>query len=297
MLFKDYKTYFLNKLTTLYDAAECESIFFIILEKRHSLKRIDLALQINLSLTESDLMAWNLILEQLKLEKPIQYILGETFFYDLKFDVDSNVLIPRSETEELVDFIIKDFKISNNLAVQQSNNLKVLDIGTGSGCIAIALAKNLKNANIFAIDVSEKALAVAQKNAVQNDVEVNFIHCNILKTNDLDFIEKTFNIQKFDIIVSNPPYVRNLETHEINKNVLENEPHLALFVADDDALIFYRKIANLAVNNLSENGVLYFEINQYLGQETVKLLQEIGFRNVELKQDIYGNDRMIKAKK
>ena len=297
MLFKDYKTYFLNKLTTLYDAAECESIFFIILEKRHSLKRIDLALQINLSLTESDLMAWNLILEQLKLEKPIQYILGETFFYDLKFDVDSNVLIPRSETEELVDFIIKDFKISNNLAVQQSNNLKVLDIGTGSGCIAIALAKNLKNANIFAIDVSEKALAVAQKNAVQNDVEVNFIHCNILKTNDLDFIEKTFNIQKFDIIVSNPPYVRNLEKHEINKNVLENEPHLALFVADDDALIFYRKIANLAVNNLSENGVLYFEINQYLGQETVKLLQEIGFRNVELKQDIYGNDRMIKAKK
>ena len=297
MLFKDYKTYFLNKLTTLYDAAECESIFFIILEKRHSLKRIDLALQINLSLTESDLMAWNLILEQLKLEKPIQYILGETFFYDLKFDVDSNVLIPRSETEELVDFIIKDFKISNNLAVQQSNNLKVLDIGTGSGCIAIALAKNLKNANIFAIDVSEKALAVAQKNAIQNDVEVNFIHCNILKTNDLDFIEKTFNIQKFDIIVSNPPYVRNLEKHEINKNVLENEPHLALFVADDDALIFYRKIANLAVNNLSENGVLYFEINQYLGQETVKLLQEIGFRNVELKQDIYGNDRMIKAKK
>lgn len=297
MLFKDYKTYFLNKLTTLYDAAECESIFFIILEKRHSLKRIDLALQTNLSLTESDLMAWNLILEQLKLEKPIQYILGETFFYDLKFDVDSNVLIPRSETEELVDFIIKDFKISNNLAVQQSNNLKVLDIGTGSGCIAIALAKNLKNANIFAIDVSEKALAVAQKNAVQNDVEVNFIHCNILKTNDLDFIEKTFNIQKFDIIVSNPPYVRNLEKHEINKNVLENEPHLALFVADDDALIFYRKIANLAVNNLSENGVLYFEINQYLGQETVKLLQEIGFRNVELKQDIYGNDRMIKAKK
>ena len=297
MLFKDYKTYFLNKLTTLYDAAECESIFFIILEKRHSLKRIDLALQINLSLTESDLMAWNLILEQLKLEKPIQYILGETFFYDLKFDVDSNVLIPRSETEELVDFIIKDFKISNNLAVQQSNNLKVLDIGTGSGCIAIALAKNLKNANIFAIDVSEKALAVAQKNAIQNDVEVNFIHCNILKINDLDFIEKTFNIQKFDIIVSNPPYVRNLEKHEINKNVLENEPHLALFVADDDALIFYRKIANLAVNNLSENGVLYFEINQYLGQETVKLLQEIGFRNVELKQDIYGNDRMIKAKK
>lgn len=297
MLFKDYKTYFLNKLTTLYDADECESIFFIILEKRHSLKRIDLALQTNLSLTESDLMAWNLILEQLKLEKPIQYILGETFFYDLKFDVDSNVLIPRSETEELVDFIIKDFKISNNLAVQQSNNLKVLDIGTGSGCIAIALAKNLKNANIFAIDVSEKALAVAQKNAVQNDVEVNFIHCNILKTNDLDFIEKTFNIQKFDIIVSNPPYVRNLEKHEINKNVLENEPHLALFVADDDALIFYRKIANLAVNNLSENGVLYFEINQYLGQETVKLLQEIGFRNVELKQDIYGNDRMIKAKK
>lgn len=303
MLFKDYKTYFLNKLATLYDADECESMFFIILEKRHSLKRIDLALQTNLSLTESDLMAWNLILEQLKLEKPIQYILGETFFCDLKFDVDSNVLIPRPETEELVDFIIKDIKSFNDLKIERfkdlkiSNNLKVLDIGTGSGCIAITLAKNLKNANIFAIDVSEKALAVAQKNAIKNNVIVNFIHCNILEANDLDFIEKTFNIQKFDIIVSNPPYVRNLEKHEIKKNVLENEPHVALFVADDDALIFYRKIANLAVNNLSENGVLYFEINQYLGQETVKLLQEMGFRNVELKQDIYGNDRMIKVKK
>jgi len=229
-----------------------------------------------------DIKNWNLILEQLKKEIPIQYLLGSTSFYGLNFEVNSDVLIPRPETEELVDWIIKDCLIFRN-----DVTLKIVDIGTGSGCIAISLAKNLPNAQVFAIDVSGKALATAKKNAELNNVEVTFIQKNILETASLDF--------QFDIIVSNPPYVRNLEKVEINKNVLDNEPHLALFVDDNDALVFYRKIAELAQKSLSKNGQLYFEINQYLGKETVALLENLGFENLELRKDIYGNDRMIFA--
>ena len=169
----------------------------------------------------------------------------------------------------------------------QSQKIRILDIGTGSGCIAIALAKNLPNATVFAIDVSENALATAKINAENNSVNVTFINQNILETEDLQ--------QQFDIIVSNPPYVRHLEKEEIKKNVLDNEPHLALFVADNDALVFYKKIAELAQKNLSENGQLYFEINQYLGKETIDLLQKMNFATTELRKDIYGNDRMTKA--
>jgi release factor glutamine methyltransferase len=223
-------------------------------------------------------------LEQLKKEIPIQYILGVTHFYGLEFEVNSAVLIPRPETEELVDWIVQKSKIKN-----QKSKIKILDIGTGSGCIAIALAKNLPNAQVFALDVSEKALATAKKNAEKNQVQLSFIHQSILETEDL--------AQEFDIIVSNPPYVRELEKHEIKNNVLDNEPHLALFVEDNDALIFYRKIAQLAQKNLKSEGQLYFEINQYLGKETLNLLLEMGFKNCELRQDIYGNDRMIQCSK
>jgi release factor glutamine methyltransferase len=165
--------------------------------------------------------------------------------------------------------------------------LKVLDIGTGSGCIAIALAKNLSNSAVFAIDVSIKALATAELNAKKNEVNVTFIEKNILNTSDL--------AMQFDIIVSNPPYVRNLEKGNMQKNVLENEPHLALFVDDEDPLVFYRKIADLAKRSLSKNGQLYFEINQYLGDDMIFLLQNKGFKNVALRRDIYGSHRMIKA--
>ncbi len=193
---------------------------------------------------------------------------------------DENVLIPRPETEELVDWIVK-----LNSKISKKKNLRILEIGTGSGCIAISLAKNIPNSEVFAIDVSVKALAVAEKNSKLNTVSVTFLHKNILETTSLD--------QKFDIIVSNPPYVRNLEKAEIKPNVLDNEPHLALFVADDDALIFYKKIAELAAANLNPNGQLFFEINQYLGKETLDLLESLGLKNSELRKDIYGNDRMI----
>ena len=283
MQIKQYRSQFIQALSTIYDEGEAESFFYLILEEKKQLKRIDLALQPDLVFSEEEIIVWNSILEQLKLEIPVQYLLGKTHFYGLEFEVNENVLIPRPETEELVEWIIQE-----NLKIEKMKNLKILDIGTGSGCIAISLAKNLPNAQVFAIDVSEKALATAKKNAENNQVNVTFIHKNILDTEDLK--------QQFDVIVSNPPYVRNLEKEEIKKNVLDNEPHLALFVEDDNALIFYRKIAELAKINLAANGQLFFEINQYLGKEMIELLEKMDFKNVELRKDIYGNDRMTRCR-
>jgi release factor glutamine methyltransferase len=182
------------------------------------------------------------------------------------------------------------------------NNCNFISLFIGSfnlNSFNISLKANLPQADVFAIDVSEKALVVANRNAALNKVAINFIQANILEVQDLSQLP-TPNSQlrtNFDIIVSNPPYVRNLEKQEIKKNVLDYEPHLALFVADTDALLFYRKIAQLALKNLAPNGLLFFEINQYLGNETVELLQNLGFKNIELKKDIYGKDRMIKCEK
>lgn len=282
MNIKEYRTQFIQELTLIYDAGEAESFFYLILEEKKQLKRIDLALHPDLFFSEEEIGVWNAILEQLKQEIPIQYLLGKTSFYGLDFEVNAAVLIPRPETEELVEWILESQK-----SKVESQKVKILDIGTGSGCIAISLAKNLPDATVFALDVSEEALATAKKNAENNSVNVTFIHQNILETEDL--------LQQFDIIVSNPPYVRNLEKEEIKKNVLENEPHLALFVADNDALVFYKKIAQLAQKNLLSNGQLYFEINQYLGKEMVNLLEKMNFKTVDLRKDIYGNDRMTKA--
>lgn len=284
---KDYRTQFIQKLLPIYDAGEAESFFFLILEAKKQLKRIDLALNPDLTFFDEEIQLWNSILEQLKKEIPVQYLLRKTSFYGLEFEVNENVLIPRPETEELVDWIIRSQKLSFDSAQDDSRKIKILDIGTGSGCIAISLAKNIPNAQVFAIDVSEKALATAQKNAEINGVEVAFLEKNILEIEDLG--------QQFDIIVSNPPYVRELEKEEIKKNVLDNEPHLALFVDDNDALVFYRKIAELAQKNLSPNGQLFFEINQYLGKEMMELLEKMNFKNIELRKDIYGNDRMIRG--
>jgi release factor glutamine methyltransferase len=283
MLLKTYKTTFLQELSTLYDAQEIESFFYIVLESFHNIKRIDLAINPNMEMNSMQLLRWERVLAELKKEKPIQYILGETEFYSLPFLVNENTLIPRPETEELVEWILKSTKYE-----LQSTKLRILDVGTGSGCIAISLAKNLPNAQVFAIDVSEKAMLIAKKNAEINNVKINFIHADILKIDSFDQLPT-----QFDIIVSNPPYVRNLEKSEIKPNVLEYEPHLALFVEDTDALLFFRKIAEFAKKNLSEKGKLFFEINQYLGRETIELLERLGFKNIELRKDIYGNDRMI----
>jgi release factor glutamine methyltransferase len=198
--------------------------------------------------------------------------------------VNENTLIPRPETEELVEWIVDGLKV-------KGKGQRVLDIGTGSGCIPIALKKEIPSAFVSAIDISEKALEMARKNALDNQVEVNFIHQDILTSQHLNI--STSQPLLFDVIVSNPPYVRNLEKKEIKRNVLDFEPHLALFVADSDALLFYRKIAQLALKSLSSNGKLFFEINQYFGKETVELLEQLGFKNIELRKDFVGNDRMI----
>lgn len=280
MKIKQYRTQFIKELSPFYDAYEAESFFYLILEEKHKLRQIDLALNHELAFEENDFLVWEELLKQLKQEVPIQYLLGRTNFYGLDFEVNENVLIPRPETEELVEWIINE-----NTSTDKTKKIRILDIGTGSGCIAISLAKNLPNAEVFGIDISKKAIETAKRNAIRNDVEVTFMFLNILETEE-------FTCQ-FDVIVSNPPYVRNIEKVEIKKNVLDYEPHLALFVEDNDPLIFYRKIASLAQNGLQKNGKLYFEINQYLGKEMIELLENMNFENVELRKDIYDNDRMI----
>lgn len=282
MTIRDYREKFIAEIQAQYGREEAESFFYLTLEDFHGMRRADLALNPEAVLSADELPQWDFVLAQLKKETPIQYILGKTQFYGLEFEVNDNVLIPRPETEELVDWILSDYRTA-----EQSGS-RILDIGTGSGCIAIALAKNLPDARVSAVDVSKGALGMAKRNAERNDVDVDFIQKDILKTDSLH--------QTFDIIVSNPPYVRELEKREIRKNVLEHEPHLALFVSDDDALLFYKKIADLAKNHLSANGKLYFEINQYLARETMDMLEQKGFSFLELRKDIYGNDRMILAK-
>jgi release factor glutamine methyltransferase len=280
MNIKSLKTYFFTELQTIQEDSEIESFFFILTEFLHNLKRIDVSLHPDFEVSVTDLEKWKTIISELKTEKPIQYITGEAWFYGLRFEVNENTLIPRPETEELVEWIVDGLKV-------KGKGQRVLDIGTGSGCIPITLKKEIPSAFVSAIDISEKALEMARKNAINNKVEINFIHQNILETESLD--------EKYDIIVSNPPYVRNLEKQEIKRNVLDYEPHLALFVDDSDALLFYRKIAQLALKSLAPNGKLFFEINQYLGNETVELLEQLGFKNIELRKDFVGNDRMICA--
>ena len=213
------------------------------------------------------------IIEDLKANIPIQYILGETEFYGLKFKVNEHTLIPRPETEELVLWILE----------HEFNS--ALDIGTGSGCIPIAIKKN-KNVEISAIDVSEPALLVAKENAKTNEVKINFFKQDILKTD---------NLERVDVIISNPPYILEKEKDLILSNVLDNEPHLALFVTNENPLLFYKKIAELSYACLSKNGLLFFEINESFGIEIIELLKCIGFVDIELKKDINEKDRMLKA--
>lgn len=279
MLIQEFKRHFFLELSNGYPETEIQSFFTILIEYKLYLSRIQLALEHNFELERDDLDFLENALLKLKNQIPIQYIVGETAFYGLMFKVDKNVLIPRPETEELVEWIIQNHK--------KSESLKILDIGTGSGCIAISLAKNLPNAQVSALDISAEALNVAKNNAEFNQVTIDFILADVLAIEKLP--------DTFDVIVSNPPYVRESEKDLMQQNVLSNEPHIALFVENENPLLFYDKIAELAKNHLTENGVLYFEINQYLGAETVDLLKTKGFKNIELKKDIYGVYRMVKC--
>ncbi len=284
MILKEFKTLFTDKLSELYPQTEIDSFFFLLIEEYLGFERIDTVLKSAFEISQEQFNLLESATNKLQKEEPIQYILGKTEFYGLPFFVNEHVLIPRPETEELIEWIIE--KVTSTSLSDQNN---ILDIGTGSGCIPITLKKKLSKANITSIDVSEIAIEVAIKNAELNNVEINFIHQNILNTSELH--------KKFDLIVSNPPYVRELEKDEIKNNVLENEPHLALFVEDHNPLLFYDKIADLAKEFLLENGLLFFEINQYLAKETVELLEAKGYKNIELRKDLFGNDRMILAHK
>jgi release factor glutamine methyltransferase len=223
---------------------------------------------------------------QLKQDIPIQHIIGETEFMDLIFKVSSSVLIPRPETEDLVRWVVADNQ------GKPSQYLHILDVGTGSGCISISLAKALEGCKVKAMDISSDALELATSNAVSNGVKIDFLQYDILK--GVPELEASV---LFDIIVSNPPYVRELEKKEMQANVLNHEPEIALFVPDEDPLLFYRAIAGFAQKSLAENGCLYLEINQYLGKEMLILLRENKFKDIELRKDIFGNDRMVKAVK
>jgi release factor glutamine methyltransferase len=284
MTLTTFKLFFTEALSKVYPKTEIDSFFFILMEEKLNLQRIDTVLKPNFLIPDKKLIDLKNILIKLQKEEPIQYLLGNTEFYGLPFFVNENTLIPRSETEELVVWVLEE---AANFQSNKQIKLSILDIGTGTGCIPISIAKNLPKAKISAIDISSEALIVAKQNALLNKVEVDFMELDILKSKKIPL--------EFDIIVSNPPYVRELEKAEIKNNVLKNEPHLALFVTNEDPLIFYDKIADFAKQQLSKNGLLFFEINQYLGKETIALLHKKGFKNIELRKDLFGNDRMIKC--
>ena len=294
MIVKQYRNYFNETLKTIYPITEIDSFFFLLLEEYLGFKRIDIVLKSDFKITQETLNLLQSATKQLEQEVPLQYIIGKTEFYGLPFVVNKHVLIPRPETEELVAWVVSEssrFKTFNTSTKQttETKQLKILDIGTGSGCIPISLKKQLPFAKISAIDISKEALTVAKKNAVLNNVDIHFILQDILKTVALD--------QHYDIIISNPPYVRELEKKELKNNVLKNEPHVALFVENDNPLIFYAKIAELAKKYLNKNGLLFFEINQYLGTETIDLVNKKGLKNIQLKKDMFGNDRIVVASK
>ena len=285
MTLLELRSKFLIDLKEFYPKTEILSFYFLLIEYHFGLKKVDISLSPEKELTARESELIFSALHRLKKEEPIQYIIGETAFYGLTFKVDQNVLIPRPETEELVDWIIKN---SN-----ENQGLRILDIGTGSGCIAISLAKQLPDAEVYALDISKKALQVALYNAKLNKVSIQFIEQDILKTNVT--LKGADNLQ-FDIIVSNPPYVRASEKAAIKKNVLDFEPHSALFVDDTNPILFYEAIVMFAKKKLRKEGRLFFEINQYLSNEITQMLNKYGFTQIEPRKDLYGNDRMIKAR-
>ncbi|MGQ1787954.1 MULTISPECIES: peptide chain release factor N(5)-glutamine methyltransferase [unclassified Saccharicrinis] len=276
---KQVSAHFKNSLEGIYPQEEIRNFIWIIFEHLLGFSKVDIMMKEEHVLDANQQQFCKNVLDKLQQHVPIQHLIGATEFYGLPFHVNKHVLIPRPETEELVKWILDD----NHLSMP-----KILDIGTGTGCIPISLKKNLPNAEVDAWDISPEALMVAQGNANLNQVEISFQLIDALNPT----IDKKHH---YDIIVSNPPYIRALEKELMQDNVLKHEPHLALFVEDKDPLLFYRSIGKLAKNMLKSNGLLYFEINEALGKETCALLQQLGFKWVELRKDLFGKDRMIKA--
>lgn len=277
-------TKYIDELSATYEKEEAEAIFQVVLNHVLNFSRADYVLKKENTIDAATNQRFEEVLQALKTGKPIQYILGEAYFFGLTFKVNESVLIPRPETEELVDWILS---ASSNQHL--SKEINVLDIGTGSGCIAIALQKNMPNAAVFGLDIAEDTLQTASQNALINQADVLFTKDDIIQS------QNKKHDRKYSVIVSNPPYIKEDEMPQMHQNVLAHEPHLALFVSNENPLLFYEAICNFALLNLKENGLLFFEINEYLGKQTVDLLNSKGFVNIELRQDMQGKDRMIKA--
>jgi len=277
---KSVQVLFKEELKALYPQREIEGITYILLEHLLNYSKIEIQLNKNEKIEQNNFERISEALVDLKRSIPIQYIIGETEFYDLRFKVNEHTLIPRQETEELVHAIINDNRVVNP---------KILDVGTGSGCIPIVLAHNIVGANVSSVDVSEGAIVTAKENALINKTAISFYHRDFLNWEDYSWDKD------FDIIVSNPPYVKESEKELMGKNVLAYEPHTALFVDDNDPLIFYRRIAEFAKSHLKKGGKLYFEINEALGCEMVELQESLGFTSVRLMKDLNGRDRMTSA--
>jgi release factor glutamine methyltransferase len=280
MKYKDLKALYINELKGLYDEEESAGLFYITLSKLTGSSRIQYLEQQQNLVEQNSLDNFHNILAQLKLGKPIQYILEEAHFYGLRFKVSPDVLIPRDETEELVDLIIRDVRSAPEISKT------LLDIGTGSGCIAISLKSKIDWLQVAVLDVSAGALAIAKENANVHQLPIEFIEADVLTY-------ETTN--KFDIIVSNPPYIREDEKEAMSINVLEHEPHTALFVSNEDPLIFYKAIATLALKSLNPSGRLYFEINEHLGPEMIEMARGMGFRHIQLIKDMQQKDRILRC--
>ena len=282
-ILQDFELLFQHELQGLYDEDEIKAIFLVVVAEKFGLNRTNYQLRKTDIVKEADKAEVLSILQNLKKHRPIQYILNKADFYGEVFQVNESVLIPRQETEELVDLIIKNHK--------SSQNLKIIDIGTGSGCIPITLSKHLNNALVTTIDISKEAINTAQENAKNLKTQVQFINADIFEW------EYIFSDQHYNIIVSNPPYITPGEKQHMNQNVLAYEPELALFIEESAPLIFYDVISSFALKHLTPDGDLYFEINQYLGPEMKELMVKKGFEQVKLIKDINGADRIIHAKK
>lgn len=281
MMIQEANRYITNRLVSIYDEAEASNIGDWIMENLTGVKRTDRISSKSRLITREQAEKIDYYITRLLMHEPVQYVLNEVWFCGLKFYVDKNVLIPRPETEELVEWIISDCKFP-------IDRLSILDIGSGSGCIPIALKRRLGKAEVWSCDISPGALQVAKKNAATLGIDVNFI--------ELDFLNKRLrdNLPSFDIIVSNPPYIPETDKKEMRLNVLDHEPGTALFVPDNDALVFYKAIADFGKTHLNKNGVIYAEINENLGEITASFFQLNGYKT-ELKKDMQEKERMIKA--
>lgn len=278
---KDLLAFFHSELKHLYLKSEIDELAFRVFEHYSKFTREDMLLKLEENINQSELILIYDAAKALATAKPLQYILGEAFFYNYSFNVNEHVLIPRPETEELVDIIYKENK---------NSSIHILDIGTGSGCIPVSLKCLIPSATISACDISQKALEVANKNAVKNKADVNFFIADALNLND--------SLPKFDVIVSNPPYIKRSEEGQIHDNVKKHEPHLALFVEENDAIIFYKRIIDFCVDHLNENGKLYFELNPLTAADVqAYAITKKCFKGIELIKDMSGNIRFFKATK